>query len=262
MQFGEGAQPTPEALDAILARATVPIVAQLEKVPPEGAPELTEALVSMMLGAFLDVTAHELAREQKRMQHSLPSLVFLLVCCIITQSPTWACAADLSEVSARMTQWRDAQRDFLARATSTAHETSLLRDLPGWQDLERIMRANRSIEHFEGRDAAARKTQAALVEWELKWQTSWVRVVNAYNDLRQRSLDLERERLQLLTDHREIHGACLTAVMQATPGSGRNPQKRFELELWANLCGMFRDQAATLQGYRLDDLGLYGRDTR
>src|SRR5512134_2764407 len=72
MQFGEGTPPTPEALDAILARATVPIVAQLEKVPPEGAPELAAALVTMMLGAFLDVTAHELAREHKRM---LPQFV-------------------------------------------------------------------------------------------------------------------------------------------------------------------------------------------
>lgn len=45
----------------------MPIVAQLEKVPPEGVPELAALLVSMMLGAFLDVTAHELAREHKRM---------------------------------------------------------------------------------------------------------------------------------------------------------------------------------------------------
>lgn len=67
MQFGEGAPPAPEALGAILARATVPIVAQLEKVPPEGVPELAALLVSMMLGAFLDVTAHELAHEHKRM---------------------------------------------------------------------------------------------------------------------------------------------------------------------------------------------------
>jgi hypothetical protein len=67
MQFGEGAPPVPEALDAILARATVPIMAQLEKVPPEGVPELAALLVSMMLGVFLDVTAHELARERTRM---------------------------------------------------------------------------------------------------------------------------------------------------------------------------------------------------
>jgi hypothetical protein len=67
MQFGEGAPPSPEALDAILARTTVPIVAQLEKVPPEGVPELAAALMSVMLGALLDVTAHELARGHKRM---------------------------------------------------------------------------------------------------------------------------------------------------------------------------------------------------
>jgi hypothetical protein len=67
MQFGEGTSPTPEALDAILARATVPIVAQLEKVPPEDAPELAARLVTMMLGTFLDVTAHQLAREHRRM---------------------------------------------------------------------------------------------------------------------------------------------------------------------------------------------------
>jgi hypothetical protein len=61
-----GAPPSPEALDAILARATAPIVAQLEKVPPEGMPELSALLVSMMLGPFLAVTAHELAREHER----------------------------------------------------------------------------------------------------------------------------------------------------------------------------------------------------
>jgi hypothetical protein len=66
-QVGEGTAPTPDALDVIFARATVPIVAQLDKIPPEGVPELAEALVSMMLGAFLDVTAHELARDHTRM---------------------------------------------------------------------------------------------------------------------------------------------------------------------------------------------------
>lgn len=48
---------TVEALDTILARATVPILRQLEERPPELVIALLPSLIRTMLAAFVEVMA-------------------------------------------------------------------------------------------------------------------------------------------------------------------------------------------------------------
>jgi hypothetical protein len=48
---------TVEALEAIVARAAVPIVRQIDQHPPDVAMELFPSLIRIMLAAFLEVMA-------------------------------------------------------------------------------------------------------------------------------------------------------------------------------------------------------------
>jgi HAMP domain-containing protein len=71
LQFQEGARPTREAMEAILARSAYPILAKLEALPLEALPTLVSHVVRGMLTAFLQVTREELAREHQRMLDTL-----------------------------------------------------------------------------------------------------------------------------------------------------------------------------------------------
>jgi len=86
---------------------------------------------------------------------------------------------------------------FFADVVTLIKEISLLRNHPGWPDMEQIIKALPSIEYVEGKSTAHRKKGLMTAEWSNKWSTSGERVYNTYLDLVNRSTSTERHKKNL-----------------------------------------------------------------
>jgi len=70
MLQAQGGSVTVEAMEAILARATVPILRQIEDQKPELVIALLPSLVRTMRAAFVEVMAEQRGRRRRAMEHA------------------------------------------------------------------------------------------------------------------------------------------------------------------------------------------------
>jgi hypothetical protein len=164
-----------------------------------------------------------------------------------------------ARIKAEHQAWGAQVSAFLDRAAATIADAKLLRDHPGWPDLERIARARPALRRFEGEAAAREKTATALVGWGQRWNASGERLLRHYDALVEQSQRLETERLRLIELRHEVwkHGRDGITREVATARSGAELQAASaRLGRWDRL----RDEELeALALYGPDALGLYRR---
>jgi len=119
--------------------------------------------------------------------------------------------AQAAELDARMEglsrsreEWFAESTEFSKRAAGLARQAALLRNYPGWSDLERIITAEPSIRQFEGGEVAAKKTNEALAAWGKKWNAPGSVIYSNYLILADQGRNLENDRLALLRRWEEL----------------------------------------------------------
>jgi len=130
---------------------------------------------------------------------SLPLMLFLmalpvLVACTAhspSTRPTQPCPTKKEIIFAR-NQWVNDVQALNMEAISLRFEINLLTNHPGWTDMAVIIKARPAIAHLESKEAALRKTTAALEEWSQKWDAP-------AQDIYQRSSSLVSQAWEFMT---------------------------------------------------------------
>jgi hypothetical protein len=92
----------------------------------------------------------------------------------------------VDELKGPREHWFAELEEFLKKAFSLSREVALLKNHPGWQDLEKIVKAEPSIRHLEGVEAAAKKTNDAVDAWGKKWNAPGKSIYGTYSTLADR----------------------------------------------------------------------------
>src|SRR5262245_52089061 len=83
---------------------------------------------------------------------------------------------------------------FLTDITLIFQEIILLKNHPGWGDMEKVLRALASIQYVEGENIANQKKTIMIADWSRRWNSPGDQVFNKYRDLLGRCLQLENRR--------------------------------------------------------------------
>lgn len=137
---------------------------------------------------------------------------------------------------------------FLVDAVSLLKEISLLRNHPGWLDMERIIKTVPSIEYVEGKSTAYLKRALMVAEWSNKWSTSGEKVYNTYENLVNRGLSMETRKKDLLEEWSRLNAERLAVTVERHV---RSPDAGSQILIEAD-----RKQDARIR----DDLNSFGID--
>lgn len=142
-------------------------------------------------------------------------MAFCLAICGMVLVSAAACAttdrsdpelqARRAKAYAQLNQWYRRFNEFARQADTLVQEIGLLRNHPGWADMEDIIKAAPSIEYLEGTITAERKTVTAIDQWSRRWRAPGEKMITNYIALTERSKELERERMALLNEWGRVY---------------------------------------------------------
>src|SRR5437899_1760252 len=110
------------------------------------------------------------------------------------------------ENEAALGMWYRKRDSFQTDANSIVSQVILLRNYPGWRDMEEIIRAKSSIEFIEGKEVSLQKTQAAIEQWSKRTNTDGINLYNKYLDLATLSRTVAGQQILLLQEWGKIWG--------------------------------------------------------
>lgn len=168
----------------------------------------------------------------------------------------------LAGVKADHQAWQERFSAFRTQANAAISEANLLRNHPGWPELERIVRARPSLKRFEGEAVAREKTAAALVEWGRRWDSSGENLMRIYESLVEEGRHLERQRIQLLRERHDVFTRGSSEIMRQVNASYRVAEIQLLSAVHDTWDKVRQLEFDAVNLYGIDALGLYQRRSR
>jgi len=163
------------------------------------------------------------------------------VSCVTTRN------AHVAQANSKLAHWNEQFKEFASEADALIQEIALLRNHPGWPEMEEIIRAAPSIEYVEGQAVAEKKTTAAIGEWSKKWSAPGQKMLTKYLELAERSRALESRRSLLDQERGLVYAEWVAAVAEASILS----------ELGETPMMLLHRMKSSVDRYGVDSLGLY-----
>ncbi|MBI3428863.1 MAG: hypothetical protein HY050_02145 [Actinobacteria bacterium] len=155
--------------------------------------------------------------------------------------------AKQAEATAKVTRFQEQHRKFNLEAMALIQEVTLLKNHPGWPDMEKILNSVPSVQYIEGREEADRKLQSAILEWNRKWDAPGKDMIVKYRDLVERSGALELQRAALLKEWNQVYNEWVVLVLTQSA----EPMQVVKLSKILD-----ERTRSSLNEYALDQLGL------